>query len=225
MTHIPVYVLNYNRLEYVQQMLKSLESIDDVDPIVVDHHSTYPPVLDWYVRECPVPVIRLPENRGPRSLWYSPIAWSKTEYFAVTDPDLDISSVPKDVIQVLCDGLAKYPDIRKCGLSLEIQDLPNTLIGDHARQYESKYWVTRHDDRFWLADVSTTFAVYRTVDPAVWYRPALRSDRPYTARHMPWYITAETVTDEDWFYWQHLGYQQTLYWSTRLFKTMRRECS
>ena len=36
-------------------------------------------------------------------------------------------------------------------------------------------------------DIDTTFAVYRKDGPQGHYGPAIRANRPYTARHLPWY--------------------------------------
>ncbi len=213
---IPTYVINFNRLEYVKQLIDSLQCIPHCRPIIVDNASTYPPLLEWYGSGCPVEVVRLKQNQGPRVLWGSSVDLTAGTYFAVTDPDLDVTAVPVDVMTVLTDGLKDFPDICKCGLSLETGDLPMTPLADSVRKWEAQFWADRRNDRFFDAMIDTTFAVYRAANPCCVYGPALRSDRPYTARHLPWYITPDTVTDEDRYYWGSLHLQSVGCWSTQL---------
>jgi len=216
---IPVYITTFNRLAYVQDMVACLVGVPDVEPIIVDNASTYSPLIEWY-RDCPVEVIRRDTNGGPRAVWATPaIDFRRTTYYAVTDPDLDLSGVPTDFLAVLCDGLERNRDVMKCGLSLEIDDLPSLPMTARILAWESKFWSDRLDSQFFRADVATTLAVYSAARGYAHYRPALRSDRPYTARHRPWYVTSETATDDDRYYWSHLEHKQTLGWSPRIGRT------
>jgi len=216
---LPIFIVNCNRLSYVQSTLHALSKIDQVDPIVLDNASTYPPLLEWY-KVADVKIIRLANNLGPRALWNDGRHVPRTgDYFAVTDPDLDLSRIPADFIHVLRGGLDQYPTILKCGLSLEINDLaPEHPLTKAIRARENGYWSDRHDARFFRANIATTFALYRVARPVCNYGPALRSDRPYTARHLPWYVTPQTATDEDRYYWTHLAHCSTLNWSPRFAK-------
>ncbi len=46
------------------------------------------------------------------------------KHFIVTDPDLDISSVPLDMVDYLIEALESFKCITKAGFSLKIDDLP-----------------------------------------------------------------------------------------------------
>ena len=50
-----------------------------------------------------------------------------------------------------------------------------------------------------------TFAVYRGPNRRGRFRygPALRAAPPYTARHLPWYLTPDSINDEWRYYFEH----------------------
>jgi hypothetical protein len=127
-----------------------------------------------------------------------------TNGYIVTDSDLDLSRIPKDFLRVLRAGLDRLGDrATKIGFSLEINDLPNTPIGKEARGWEQMNWVERSPG-YCQAPVDTTFALYRWLP----HNPSLahdfdkswRAQRPYTARHMPWYYTKETIPEDELYY-------------------------
>lgn len=200
MNSIPVYINNRNRLTSTRALVEYLEAVPGARPIIVDNGSTYRPLLEWY-RHCPAEIVRT-RNYGPRGPWLilHPLM-RMAAYFVVTDSDLDLSSVPLDVLEVLRDGLDRYPDRVKAGLSLETCDLPQHCDSTAIVQaWERKFWISRLDARWWDAWVDTTFALYRTGGNFPGIRPALRADRPYTARHLPWY---RIESEEERYYEQH----------------------
>ena len=178
-------------------MLSYLDKVKDITPIIIDHDSTYPPLLEW-LSECPYEVIKS-KNIGPHGrLWKLQNETHTSEgYFALTDPDLDLSNCPLDLFDVLKGGLDRYPEITKSGLSLEINDIPDSFrLKEKVLRQERQFWKNKVDDQFYLADIATTLAVYRAGDgkPPSCVGPALRSDRPYTAKHIDWY--SNTLTKE-----------------------------
>jgi hypothetical protein len=203
---IPIYINNCNWLTSTRAIADFFASIPGATPIIVDNGSTYPPLVEWYESECPYRVIRLGSNVGHYAPWRCGAELSLeahgtifgSAYYAVTDSDLSFADCPPDVLDVLISGLAAYPDCVKAGVSLELRDIPgNSIAGQAVKEWEEQFWRNRRDDRFFEADIDTTFAVYRA--GARWGK-CLRSDRPYTARHLPWHITGETLTDEQRYY-------------------------
>jgi hypothetical protein len=204
---VPIYINNRNRLSTTWAMIEYLQDVPGALPIIVDNASTYEPLLDWYAR-CGVEIVYC-RNRGPRAPWLvRHVLMTQCAYYVVTDSDLDLTAVPIDVLDVLREGLERYPDRIKAGLSLETYDLPQHFASTSIVQaWERKYWIDRLDARWWNADVDTTFALYRVGAEFPGIRPALRADRPYTARHVPWY---RGESEEDRYYEQHANPQ----WST-----------
>ena len=183
-----LFIINYNRLEYTRNMANWAIS-NGLIPVILDNGSDYEPLLKYY-EITPIKVIRFNSNHGHKVLWKFPVLFEvmgvNGEYL-VTDPDLDLSKVPSDFLTVMRKGLKKYPQFHKCGLSLEISDLPDTVIGKQAKEWEQQWWTKPLDDLYFDAGVDTTFALYNsrifTIDNS------LRINRPYTAKHLPWYYT------------------------------------
>lgn len=197
MIDIPVWIINRDRLTTTRNMVEYLHRVPGARPIIFDMESSYPPLLEWY-KTFGGHIVRS-ENVGPRDTWnHVPDISLGCDYYVVTDSDLDLSSVPLDVLDFLRSGLDRYPRIHKCGLSLEINDLPNTEMGRFAFRCEESYWWHRVDGQFFNAGIDTTFAMYRA--GSGWAGDAIRSDRPYTARHVPWY---GVIDAEEQYYKDH----------------------
>lgn len=197
----PVFVNVFNRLSYTKQMVEYLMTVPDCEPIIIDNCSTYEPLLEWY-NSSPCRIVRLDSNLGHIAPWVSGVISEADDLYVVTDPDLDLTECPIDILKLLEDGLVTY-DLLKCGLSIRIDDLPDTPIANHAAGHERQFWrPVSGDPRFFHALVDTTFAIYSNKRHPNEYglHPAMRSAPPYTCRHLPWYITPETATEEDLYY-------------------------
>lgn len=194
------FVISYNRLILVQNIAECLQKAG-LDVHIIDNHSEYSPLLEWY-NNCPYNVIRMDKNYGHTVFWSQELyKMADEQRYIVTDPDLDISDVPLDFVDVLNRGLDKYPNIYKCGLSLRTNDLPNTPMGNEAKGWENQFWQHKLDDEFYLADVDTTLAMYRE---SVRFHTinAIRTAPPYSAKHIPWYyITFENLPEDEKFYY------------------------
>ena len=171
-----------------------------VEPVFLDNNSYYEPLLEYY-KNCPYQVIRLDKNYGCRAAWDKnildlPLIGKK---FILTDPDLDLSGIPDNFLEILEEGLHRYPTYGKCGFSLRIDDLPKTEMGDSARYMEQQYWDNPLDNIYFDADIDTTFALY---NKRGFEYKALRVNSPYTAKHVPWYYKSieELPADEQFYY-------------------------
>ena len=206
MHKIPVFINNRDWLSSTRRQVEILHGWN-AEPVIVDNASTYPPLLEWYDFDCPARVIRLQSNYGPFAPFFADVVPRQIDdgFFAVTDADLAISTVPDDALYVLIAGLEKYPHHVKCGLSMETGDLPKDApCTDMVRINEQANCHRRLDDRYVEAPVDTTFAVYRNGETHFNARKlSLRAGKPYTARHLPWYITTSNITDEQRYYLQH----------------------
>lgn len=195
-------IINFNRL-LLPVKLAEWVAQRGVEPVFIDNNSTYPPLLEYY-QSCPFRVLRLVSNYGHTVLWQYPVLETLNikERFIYTDPDLDLSGVPDDFLEVMNEGLNRYPNYSKCGLSLEINDLPDTEEGNFIRVGpEAPYWNRPLDDLYFHADTDTTFALYQyPIGP--YGHSAIRTNRPYTAKHIPWYYTKiEDLPDDEQYYY------------------------
>jgi hypothetical protein len=218
---LPVYIINFNRLTPLQGMVSYFRGIQEVEPIVVDNASTYPPLLRWY-QACDIEVIRMQYNYGPRVVWET--GFPVRGYYAVTDSDLDLSHCPLDVFDVLMKGFNTHQVI-KSGVSLEIDDLPYDFeLSDKTIEWESRFWKDKADPHFYHAGVDTTLALYHSKYPynkRNWTDPAIRSDRPYTARHIPWYCSHKRLSEEDKYYLHSARRWST--WGSQIKRLMKQK--
>lgn len=165
--------------------------------ILIDNNSTYPPLLEWY-EICPYKVHRLSANYGHMAFWNAGIFSSYTdEHFVVTDCDLDLSGIPLDYIDVLMKELPLHRHVAKSGLSLSIKDLPVNHYTDRVLEFESRYWDNKVGrNGFYDAPIDTTFALYNRNQKGSNFWNAIRSPSPYTAKHLPWYLTKELILND-----------------------------
>jgi hypothetical protein len=197
MKKITVFINNFNLLIWPRKMATYLEQIPNLRIIFVDNNSDYPPLLDFY-NNCPYEIVRLDENMGHRAPWIcGAVDQYAGDYYIVTDPDLNLTSIPLDVIDVLMEGMNEF-DAFKCGLSLEINDIPESCpLRDQVISWENHFWTRKVNARFFFAAIDTTFALYNKQSGIS--QGQYRADRPYTALHMPWYVTDENM-EEDFLY-------------------------
>lgn len=207
---IPIYINNFNQFTTVKAMAEYFSTIEGTEVIVVDNNSTYPPLLEWYKSTNLCTVKMLGRNGGHQAPWRSGVILGPQEqqkkygsiYYVVTDADLDITRCPKDLINVLVEGKINHK-VAKVGLSIEINDLPDGCPSKNAVvRWEGQYWgnrthyKTKNGTGFHHANTDTTFALYKNGEHGMTISPAIRADRPYTAKHKPWYITKENIDDE-----------------------------
>ena len=205
---VPVVINNRNWLSPVREMVAILQKWEGIGPIVIiDNDSTYPPLMEWYRTQRAARVVCLPYNMGHAAPFTLQIAYhAMWRYYVVTDPDLDISRVPGDCLAVLARGLRANPDVVCAGLSLRVDDIPEDCIFDrgHIWREESPNRAAPLVDGFRSAGIDTTFAMYDNWRDGKhdWNvaKPCIRSDPPYMARHLPWYLTPDTMTDEARYY-------------------------
>ncbi len=213
---IPIYIISFNRLSYLKQILEFVHQLPDSVPIIVDNDSSYMPLLEWY-EHCDEEIISMDSNYGHLVVWEQDILSRNRDRFGygnyvVTDPDLDFSSCPTDVLFLLDEGLKRYPWAIKAGVSLEINDIPSDFpFRNWKVDWESRFWKDSLDGQFFRAATDTTFALYRGNEPfrkgvGNWLGPAIRSNRPYTARHLPWYCSISNLTEEDVYYISHANF-------------------
>ena len=195
----------FNRFTWAKKMCEDLTRLG-CEVILIDNNSTYPPLLEWY-SSCPYKVHRLNKNYGERTFWTSGICNNyNDDYYIVTDSDLDVGDLPSDFVEVLKNGLDNNPKITKCGLSLIIDDLPNNEYTRHVKRFESLYWLEKDHVGNYSCGVDTTFALYKKErlkkgwDEGVNFYIGTRAPPPYSAKHMPWYLTNENIDDEQKFY-------------------------
>jgi len=200
---ITVVINNCNLLAWPKAMVREIESFQGLaELIIVDNGSTYEPLLDYY-RSLQHRVIYL-ENIGHTAPWTEAVkSRVKTDFYAVTDPDLDLKDTPKNCLLHLADCLRRYPQAGKIGLGLTFDEVPpESPYFFHVNNHEKRYWeLPLYDGLVRQAPVDTTFAVYHKALVDEYRVCGGRTDRPYTARHIPWSLVR--VDAEFQYYLEH----------------------
>jgi len=214
---IPIFICNRNLLTWPKNAVEWFNKIPDLRPIIIDNDSTYQPLLEWY-KNCPCEVKYHKTNGGPFVAWTGyvdeTVKGNKQPLYAVTDPDLDFSNIPLDMFDKIKELYESFEfTVNKIGVSLEIEGLPENPYAQNAKQWEMQFWpkpiTTRKDKDLCVpvrfAAIDTTFAVYcyglggkRSTNSN------LRMDRPYTAKHLPWYEDLNGNNEEYNYYLSHV---------------------
>lgn len=204
-----VFINNRNYLTWPKAMAEKLAR-EQHTVIFIDNASTYEPLLEFYAT-CPYRVEHLPENVGHLAPWKLFFDEMQDDYYAVTDPDLDLSSVPANWAEVMVKVLEisgnvyGLPHPIKIGLSLDDSRIPRTnptwwedKICDFPDGGHPEQWGPRIDHNspvhLYNRATDTTFAVYEPKTPFT--IGGIRIGRPYTARHLPFHVVPRLTGEE-----------------------------
>lgn len=214
MSNIPIIINNLNRLSTTKKLVEDLMKLGYNNIHILDNNSTYPPLLYWYndlQLEGKVTVKLFDKNYGQLALWNSGyIAKFKDELRIVyTDSDIELNAGSKEgFIEELVEYSIQMQS--KVGLALQIDDLPETELGDRVRKHEAQFWEKRRGiTRTYKAYIDTTFAVIDPNKPFTY--EALRVAGDFTARHMPWYTDWSNMTEEEKYVLEHLDNKHSTY--------------
>jgi hypothetical protein len=128
-------------------------------------------------------------------VWKSDILNSVDDYYIVSDPDLYISNVPYDLIDVLIYNFDKYENVSKVGLHVSWESDKMDL--DWYKQVVFGNGEL-NEDEIYESNIDTTFALYskKRGFPNGFFT-GVRVGGLYTCKHMPFYLSLNN-TDKDW---------------------------
>ena len=198
----PIIINNFNRLSHLRRVIDSLTTRGYENLYVIDNASNYEPLLEYY-RDSGVRVFYLDTNVGYTSLWRTPIQKNFVHsYYAYTDSDIEpVPECPDDFVAYFKTVMDRYPQVRKVGFGLKIDDLPDSFaLRKSVIDHESKFWGRPLEPGLYEAPIDTTFALYRPGVVGGWWLPAIRTGKPYCARHLPWYADSANPSAEDLYY-------------------------
>ena len=214
---VPIIINNRNRLTFLKMMVDQLRSFGYKNIYVLDNDSSYPPLLEYY-KTTSAKVIYLKENLGYMALWQSKaFDQFKNGFYVYSDPDILMQDdCPKDFIYQLFKHLNDYTWKEKAGVALRIDDIPN-----HYKQkadingWEKQNWEKQLKPDVYDALVDTTLALYK---PLAFGNAeqcsAIRVGGKLTAKHLPWYINSDAISEEELFYKNTISKTST-YWSSK----------
>ncbi|MCA9341715.1 glycosyltransferase family 2 protein [Candidatus Saccharibacteria bacterium] len=212
----PVFIICRDRVSSLKQLITWLESANMKNVILIDNDSIYPPLLQYFAKT-PYQVIRTGQNVGHTVVWIQGIAKTlfPSEYYIVTDPDvIPDKDAPLDAIKYFYQLHRKNINYQKVGFGLQIDDIPDHYkLKDQVINWEKQFWNTPLEDGVYEAGVDTTFALYKPYTDYYMLHPSIRTGRPYTAKHQPWYVDSSKIDKEEAFYRMHAS-QDITSWNT-----------
>lgn len=234
---LPIFIVCHNNGWMVENTVRSLSGrFDDTRIVIVDEASTAPRTLDTLRRleaRHGVTVHRHRHNIGPKRVRRYPRYFLERRHpFVLTDPDLDLSKLPDDTLDVLGE-VSRAMRLRSVGPALDISDRDDLIEGPYVDgrtilEWESRFWQTpadlsalRRDLEAYWAPIDTTFAYYDFSHPR---GRAMRLAGPYTVRHLPWHKSYVRDLAQDDFrdYFEGVGETSSTAPSVRRFREQAR---
>jgi hypothetical protein len=203
---IPVFIVNRNRHDSLRRLVDWLQVGGTRKIIIMDNASTYAPLLQYYqALPAGVHVMALGENHGPYVLWQQGVHKVLETPYVLTDSDVvPADCCPHDLIAMLHAQLQRFPDAKKVGTALRIDNLPDSYGDvDTVRKWESQFWEHPVAPGIFRAPIDTTFALYPARGEFSNEACNLRLGHPYIAEHTPWYADEAALCDEERYYREH----------------------
>lgn len=203
---IPVFIVNRNRLQALQRLVHWLLDAGTRRVVILDNASNYPALLQWYQALPPgVNALLLPDNHGPYVLWQQGVHRVLDTPYVLTDSDIvPASFCPADLIGALLQQLQRFPDAKKVGPALRIDNLPDHYAEvDTVRKWESQFWEHPVAPGVFAAPIDTTFALYPPRAEFSNEPCNLRLGHPYIVEHTPWYVNDAAPDAEERHYRAH----------------------
>lgn len=215
---VKCFLTVYNAMTWPRNMARQCELLG-LEVVLFDNGSTYPPLLDWYAT-CHYEVIRHDYNGGCYEFWNRDWHSKQDGLYIASDSDLDLSGVPGDCVQKMVELKLANPGYVKIGLSLEFKALPKHFpFRKEVQRHEARFWRVKTPEGHYTADIGATFAMYDGRVPMTQefgFYKGIRMARPYTARHLPWYLDPRKLTEEERFYFATA--QPPAFWGMRFKK-------
>lgn len=216
---IPIIIQARDRLTCMLQQIEAFTSRGYNNIHILDVNSSYPPLLEYY-KQTPYEVIRLGENFGHTAFISQGIVHRfNNDWYCYTDPDvIPDENCPDDFMEYFYNILQAYPQARKAGFGLRIDDIPdhynlkNEMIG-----WENQFWQQKLPPfEAYMAPIDTTFGLCRPGSADVWAMSA-RTGFPYVAKHSTWYLDPKNLPEDERYYAEHARTGETN-WSGVLLK-------
>jgi hypothetical protein len=209
MKETPIFICTRDRVWMTKTLVARLHAQGYFNLTLFDAGSTYPPMLDFLDRTDAAVIRYIPDlttAKPHHAFWLQGfVRRANGGPFVYTDCDVvPAADCPDDWVAKLSEQLKRYPDMPKAGLGLKTDDLP-----DHYAQkqkvidWEKQYTAEEAQPGLWRSAIDTTLALYRNAD-TIGLSKALRSTKPYMARHLPWYSDSAFLTEEEVYYRDHM---------------------
>jgi hypothetical protein len=213
---IPIFIICKDRVTVLKECIESYKKLGDVDILLIDNGSTYPPMVEYLNAVAEKVYVNLSANGEFVDIsdsinafiddWFK---YNDSDYYIVTDPDILLENPGPKLIDYYKEILDKEQSYLCVGPMLRIDDLPecfglkNDMIKAHKFQFWDKESFKHKESRVQPAMIDTTFAMYRKGFRFKRLNLGIRVHEPYMAKHLDWYIDTNNLTDEQKYYFEH----------------------
>lgn len=211
--NIKVVINNRNRFTTTKGLVDRLLLTNPMENIIIiDNGSTYEPLLNWYDSIKSVVDIRYHSNEGHLAVWATELYKELGEYFVYTDSDIILpDNLPTNWKEVMLNLLYKYPDYKKIGLGIRIDDIPDHYrFRNQVLRNEGRWWIYPIEEDVYIADTDTTFFMIKNFGDNC-YLSLRVCTQDMMCRHHGWYLNLNDLDDEEIFYLNSLENKTTQY--------------
>ena len=144
-----------------------------------------------------VNIIRFYENYGHMALWSTGFNENFKDWIIYTDSDIQLNPSLNINFVRKFKTIAEEHNINKVGFSLKIDDFNDHQYGNifNIKGDEHRHWIDSPHEFLYRTHTDTTFAMIKAEDEHQYDSIRVASDM--TARHMPWYIDFNNLSDEE----------------------------
>jgi hypothetical protein len=199
---------------------------------IIDNDSTYPPLLEYYKELSTTSVAKVyytGKNCGPHIFWNRQainggrphlldknrldeikgegLNWhlKQSTPYLYTDSDcVPSKDCPNDLIPHMLELLEKFPNCKKVGAGLRIDNIPDCF---HNKQKVIKAECIYYAHRlpgYARSPVDTTLALYPPYGEFSCNWDNIRTLSPYLIEHAGWYTDSENLSEEEKYYREHV---------------------
>jgi hypothetical protein len=193
---IPIIIICHNNGWMVEKTINDIyNKFKKSTFVIIDNASTKERTLQILQKLSTLPriiICRFTENIHPRQILLQRSLYKYTKNpYVLTDPDLDLSNIPEDTLDVLLFVAMKYKKF-KIGLALDISDEKDIIPGVNLDE-EKNFWINKIEDpkyELYDASIDTTFCLIfnqMTIEMKDFFKDNIRIAGPYKVKHLPYH--------------------------------------
>lgn len=221
-SYVPIFIIVHNHFETLKTTVHSYITQIKTPFKIIFHDvcSTYKPTLDYLndMKQQGFTVYRSEINHHHTVLMSVKEYMTKNKhliYYVITDPDIKLYNVNKDILEYYIYLLNTY-NVKSVGPMLKIDDIPDyyprkkNVIDTHYKQFWSKTPIkvkyNRNEYEIIKCPTDTTFQLSSIKNPpeSFPHQNSIRCLHPYSAQHLDWYIDPNNLTPCQNITWKQL---------------------